>query len=262
MPVSFSSVLLVIGFLSLDSAAQDYHWDETIGFSTNGTSLDEYDFQGSEEGFNDTVTVFTGEAEGEMPLKEAATMLLLVQIEQLKNVTWEKEAEIQNLHSHLENITAKFAQDNVTLLEESKRQQEALIQRYEEEKAALVEEWKTEKASMVEEWKNEKAALIEDKNVMVEDLQRRKNLEKAKYEKDLANKRVLVRFLSHRLRKNDKRAKISRDVIEAQNEKLRILGEERKTYQEKNKMFLRQAYLQADEIMRQEKQKTALKEAL
>ena len=51
-------------------------------------------------------------------------------------------------------------------------------------------------------------------------------------------------------------------VIDAQNEKLRILGEERKTYQEKNKVFLRQAFLQADEIMRQEKQKTALKEAL
>ena len=51
-------------------------------------------------------------------------------------------------------------------------------------------------------------------------------------------------------------------VIEAQNEKLRILGEERKTYQEKNKMFLKQAYLQADEIMRQEQQKKELKDAL
>jgi len=260
--VSVSGVLVILGFLSLGSADQDDYWDEAMGLSTNGTSLDEYDFQGSDEGFNDTVTVFTDEAEGEMPLKEAATMLLLAQIEQLKNTTWEKEAEIQNLHSHLESITAKFAEDNVTLLEESKKQQEALIQRYEKEKAALVEEWTTEKASMVEEWKNEKASLIEERNLTVQDLQRRKNLEKAKYEKDLTNKRVLVRFLSHRLRKNDNRAKVSRDVIEAQNEKLRILGEERKTYQEKNKMFLRQAYLQADEIMRQETQKTALKDAL
>ena len=51
-------------------------------------------------------------------------------------------------------------------------------------------------------------------------------------------------------------------VIKAQNEKLRVLVDERKTYQEKNNMFLKQAYLQADEIMRQEKQKTALKEVL
>ena len=54
----------------------------------------------------------------------------------------------------------------------------------------------------------------------------------------------------------------ARDVINAQNEKLRVLVDERKTYQEKNNMFLKQAYLQADEIMRQEKQKTALKEVL
>ena len=260
--VSSSSVLVLIGFLSFGNATQDYDWDETLGLSSNGTMLDEYDFQGLEEGFNDTVTVFTDEAEGEMSLKEAATTLLLAQIDQLKNRTWEKEAEIQELHSHLESITTKFAQENVTLIEESKRQQEALIQRYEKEKTALVEEAKNEKNSLVEEWKNEKAALIEERNLTVQDLQRRKNLEKAKYERDLTNKGVLIRFLSHRLRNNDKRAKISRNVIEAQNEKLRILGEERKTYQEKNKMFLRQAYLQADEIMRQETQKTALKDAL
>ena len=86
--------------------------------------------------------------------------------------------------------------------------------------------------------------------------------EQQQLEKDLTNKEVLVKFLSYRLRNQEKKARISRDVIKAQNEKLHVLGRERKTYQEKNKVFLRQAFLQADEIMRQEKQKTALKEAL
>ena len=86
--------------------------------------------------------------------------------------------------------------------------------------------------------------------------------EKAKHEKLLSNKNVLTKFLSFRLRNNEKKARISRDVIEAQNEKLHILGRERKTYQEKNKVNLKQAYLQAETIMKLEAQKTELKEAL
>ena len=108
-----------------------------------------------------------------------------------------------------------------------------------------------EKKNLKVKWENEKAALVKDQDS-----------KKAQYEKELTNNRVLIRFLSYRVRDKDNRAKISRDVIEAQNEKLRFLADERKTYQEKNNMFLKQAYLQADEIMRQEKQKTALKEAL
>ena len=105
-----------------------------------------------------------------------------------------------------------------------------------------------EKRNLKVKWENEKAALVKDQDS-----------EKAQYEKELTNNRVLIRFLSNRVRDKDNRAKISRDVIQAQNEKLRFLADERKTYQEKNNMFLKQAYLQADEIMRQEKQKTALK---
>ena len=88
------------------------------------------------------------------------------------------------------------------------------------------------------------------------------SLEKANYERQLSNKNILTRFLSFRLRNNEKKARISRDVIEAQNEKLHILGRERKTYQEKNKVNLKQAYLQAEAIMKLEAQKTELKEAL
>ena len=46
------------------------------------------------------------------------------------------------------------------------------------------------------------------------------NSEKAKYEKLLSNKNVLTRFLSFRLRNNEKKARVPRDVIEAQNEML------------------------------------------
>ena len=236
-------------------------------FLANNTSIDEeYDFAGLE---GDLVI----SDEDEVSLKEAATSLLLAEIEQLKNKTWEKETEIEELHSQIEAMKALFAQEKEALAHESKRQEEALIEKYENEKsslkkesenrtAGLVEDFKNEKAGLVEEWKNEKAALIRERNQTVENLEKSKSLEKSKCEKVLTNKGVLIRFLSYRLKDKDKRAKISRVVIEAQNEKLRILGEERKTYQEKNKMFLKQAYLQADEIMRQEQQKKELKDAL
>ena len=243
-------------------------------FLANNTSIDEeYDFAGLEGDFSYNNSVEVISDEDEVSLKEAATSLLLTEIEQLKNKTWEKETEIEELHSQIEAMKSKFAQEKETLAQESKRQEEALINKYENEKsslqkesenkmAGLVEDFKNEKAALVEEWKNEKAALIGERNETVENLEKSKNLDKSKYEKDVTNKGVLIRFLSYRLMDKDKRAKISRVVIEAQNEKLRILGEERKTYQEKNKMFLKQAYLQADEIMRQEQQKKELKDAL
>ena len=100
-----SLVFVVIGFLSLVNA-QGSALDWLMGISTNGTNQDEYDLlpEGfnvtdqyeSEEGLNDTVTVST---------EEAATTLLLAQIEQLKKETWEKEEEIQQLNLQVENIT-------------------------------------------------------------------------------------------------------------------------------------------------------------
>ena len=271
-----SLVFVVIGFLSLVNA-QGSALDWLMGISTNGTNQDEYDLlpEGfnatdqydlleSEEGFNDTVTVST---------EEAATTLLLAQIEQLKKETWEKEEEIEQLNLQVENITKKFSEDIARLTAESKRQhealvqeskdlQEALIQTHQDEKAALVEKSRKELEALVEDWKNEKTALIEERNETVQDHQRRKKQEKAKCDKALTNKDVLIRFLSYRLMDKDKRSKISRKVIEAQNEKLRVLGEERKTYQEKNKNLLKHAFLNAEVIRRQEKQKRHLEDAL
>ena len=109
-----SLVFVVIGFLSLVNA-QGSALDWLMGISTNGTNPDEYDLlpEGfnvteqydlleSEEGLNDTVTVST---------EEAATTLLLEQIEQLKKETWEKEEEIEQLNLQVENITKKFSED-------------------------------------------------------------------------------------------------------------------------------------------------------
>ena len=212
MALPFLSLLLALALGSVINAEEGRDIPNLI----NETSLEEadedYDFLGVVGlSLNDTVSFFNDKAGEDLPLEEAATTILLAQIETLKSTTMDKEKRIQQL-------VAEFAQ---------------------------------EKASMAEEWQ-----------IKMEEIQRQKNLEKAKYEKDLTNKKVLIRFLSYRLMNHEKKARISKDVIKAQHEKLHVLGRERKTYQEKNKMFLRQAYLQADEIMRQEKQKTALKEAL
>ena len=208
MALPFLSLLLALALGSVINAEEGRDIPNLI----NETSLEEadedYDFLGVVGlSLNDTVLFFNDKGGEDLPLEEAATTILLTQIETLKSTTMDKEKRIQQLVA--------------------------------------------EKASMAEEWQ-----------IKMEEIQRQKNLEKAKYEKDLTNKKVLIRFLSYRLRNHEKKARISKDVIKAQNEKLHVLGRERKTYQEKNKMFLRQAYLQADEIMRQEKQKTALKEAL
>ena len=55
-----------------------------------------------------------------------------------------------------------------------------------------------EKKNLKVKWENEKAALVKDQDS-----------EKAQYEKELTNNKVLIRFLSYRLRDKDKRAKIS-----------------------------------------------------
>jgi len=76
------------------------------------------------------------------------------------------------------------------------------------------------------------------------------------------NRNVLLNFLSYRLKMCEVKSRTSKDVINTQNEKLKILGEERKTYQEKNKLNLKQSFIQAGMIMKQEAQKEDLKEAL
>jgi len=141
----------------------------------------------------------------------------------------EKEEEVQQLHLQIDSL--KQANEKEKL---------ALEEKYEKEKIELARGWEAKMNNA-----EQKASLV-----------------KTNYERQLSNKNILTRFLSFRLRNNEKKARISRDVIEAQNEKLHILGRERKTYQEKNKVNLKQAYLQAEAIMKLEAQKTELKEAL
>ena len=51
-------------------------------------------------------------------------------------------------------------------------------------------------------------------------------------------------------------------MIKKQNEKLKFLGEERKTYLKKDEESQRQAYLQTEVILSQERQKSELKEII
>ena len=178
---------------------------------------------------NDSVLVFSDEADEETPFQEAAVTIMLDQIEQLRKTIGEKEEEVQQLHSQIDSLK----------------------QSNEEEKLVLKEKYEKEKIDLARGWE-----------ARMNNAEQKASLEKANYERQLSNKNILTRFLSFRLRNNEKKARISRDVIEAQNKKLHILGRERKTYQEKNKVNLKQAYLQAETIMKLEAQKTELKEAL
>ena len=162
-------------------------------FLANNTSIDEeYDFAGLEGDFSYNNSVEVISDEDEVSLKEAATSLLLAEIEQLKNTTWEKETEIEKLHFQIEAMKAKFAHEKETLAQESKRQEEALIEKYENEKsslknesenkiAALVEDWKNEKAALIEKWTNEKAALVGERNQTVENMTHSQMLGKFEY---------------------------------------------------------------------------------
>ena len=178
---------------------------------------------------NESVLVFSDEADEESLFQEAAVTIMLDEIEQLRNTIGEKEEEVQQLHLQIDSLK----------------------QANEKEKLALEEKYEKEKIELVRGWE-----------AKMNNAEQKASLEKTNYERQLSNKNILTRFLSFRLRNNEKKARISRDVIEAQNEKLHILGRERKTYQEKNKVNLRQAYLQAEAIMKLEAQKTELKEAL
>jgi len=216
-----------------------------FGLQANPEEEEDYDF-GEVAGLslNDSVLVFSDEVD---EFQEAAVTIMLDEIEQLKNTVGEKEEEIQQLHSQIESLK-----------QSNEKEKLALKEKFENEKIALVGEWET-KMNNAEQ---EKIALVREWEAKMNNAEQKASLEKANYERQLSNKNILTRFLSFRLRNNEKKARISRDVIEAQNKKLHFLGRERKTYQEKNKVNLKQAYLQAEAIMKLEAQKAELKEAL
>ena len=200
------------------------------GLTVNPEEEKDYDFEEvAGLSLNDSVLVFSDEADEESPFQEAAVTIMLDEMEQLRNTIGEKEEDIEQLHSQIDSLK-----------QSNEREKLALKDKYEKEKIDLDIEWEAK----------------------MNNAEQKASSEKANYERQLSNKNILTRFLSFRLRNNEKKARISRDVIEAQNEKLHILGRERKTYQEKNKVNLKQAYLQAEAIMKLEAQKTELKEAL
>ena len=200
------------------------------GLTANPDEEEDYDFQEvAGLSLNESVLVFSDEADEESLFQEAAVTIMLDEIEQLRNTIGEKEEEVQQLHLQIDSLK----------------------QANEKEKLALEEKYEKEKIELARGWE-----------AKMNNAEQKASLENTNYERQLSNKNILTRFLSFRLRNNEKKARISRDVIEAQNEKLHILGRERKTYQEKNKVNLRQAYLQAEAIMKLEAQKTELKEAL
>ena len=127
----------IIGSPASPEEEEDYDFEEVVGLS-----------------LNDSVLVFSDEADEESPFQEAAVTIMLTEIEQLRSSIVKKEEEVELLETKMKNA---------------------------EEKS---------------------------------------NSEKAKYEKLLSNKNVLTRFLSFGLRNNEKKARISRDLIEAQNEML------------------------------------------
>ena len=131
-----------------------------------------------------------------------------------------------------------------------------LIKVEEIENLKLVIERKEEE---IKQLTTEKQNLIVTCDKEKTDLKSKHNFEKENLVDEMKNRNILVRFLTKQLVNNENQSKTSRDAIKAQNEKLRILGEERTTYQEKNKVNLRQAFLQAEVILSQERQKEDLK---
>ena len=130
-------------------------------------------------------------------------------------------------------------------------QKENKIQELEWEKQTIFGTW--------EEDKKEKEKMCDKEKSEVKSEHEAKLSE---FSGKLKNKSILIRFLSTLLQKNEKQYKVSRDVIKKQNKKLKILGEERRKYQEKEKLYLRQADLQAEVILNQERQKEELKEII
>merc|ERR1712130_819071 len=113
---------------------------------------------------------------------------MLDEIEQLMKTIGEKDEAVQQLHSQID-----------ALKESNEKEKSALKDKYEKEKIALIEEWETK----------------------MKNAEEKASLEKAKFEKMLSNKNILTRFLSYRLRNNEKRGRISSDELEAQKTELK-----------------------------------------
>ena len=181
----------------------------------------------------------------------------------------EDDYDFKNVVDMMENDTVVIFEDGVDIemtwteaieaikmseiekLKETIKDQSDEINNLKRDKEIQRKAWNAEKASLESQFEVEKQVDV-----------LKHQAENTKLDSKLRNKNVLVNFLTNLLKYNEKKSRASRDLIKAQNEKLRILGEERRTYQEKNKVNLRQAYLQAEIIMKQEMQKTELKEAL
>ena len=124
----------------------DYDFDEVVGLS-----------------LNDTVLVFSDEADEEEPFEGAAVTIMLAEMEQLRTIVGEKEEEVQRLHSQ------------IVLLEESN----------EKEKLALEQKHKEEE---INKSKEEKIALAEEWEAKMNKVERKASLEEAKYNKLLSSK--------------------------------------------------------------------------
>ena len=145
-----------------------------------------------------------------------------------------------------------------TVIEEKEME----IRQLKREKEEEVSKLKLEMENEILDRKAEKEAQEKLCQQEKSDLQSEHDVRINKLARGVSNKNILLRYLVTILQDNEKRSKISQEVIEAQNEKLRVLGEERLTYQEKDKVSLRQAYLQAEVILSQERQKHDLEDAL
>ena len=134
----------------------DYDFDEVVGLS-----------------LNDTVLVFSDEADEEEPFEGAAVTIMLAEMEQLRTIVGEKEEEVQRLHSQ------------IVLLEKSNEKEKlALEQKHKEEKIALSRDFNRE----INKSKEEKIALAEEWEAKVNKVERKASLEEAKYNKLLSSK--------------------------------------------------------------------------
>jgi len=121
----------------------------------------------------------------------------------------------------------------------------------------------------LEELQDEKKDLVFNHDQQVEAIKKEMGDIEKKYEDKLksaerltTNQEVLINFIKNFLYYNDKKATTCLETVQTQADKLKILGEERKSYQKKNEMNLKQAYLQVDIIKSQEKEKEILKQTL
>jgi len=216
-----------------------------LAAGNNFTSIEDYDFDMSD--LNETVVISTNGSAEELSWDEAITQLYLTDIEMLKTLVKKQEADINELHEDNRKNLNQWEVKTSSMQKEWNDEKKELEAKSTLEKKLLLQQMATEKG----EWEKEKNMIQKKQEKATKILNNR-----------ITNKNVLIRFLTFRVKNGGKRAKISGNTIKAQNEKLKALGKERKSYQEKNKMNLRQAYLQAGVIMKQEIQKTALKEAL